>query len=162
MKVACAVAFLALTAGACAHTSDDAAMAQSRATTVSPIQDDADDATASLGEGWIPGAAAREAWIGERADVTFTVARPGAFDAQLDATAFRQPRRLHVSVDGNQISPPFVIGVEAAAPIVLPIGTLGFGPHLIRFESLDGADADGSGQRVSVAVRRLTMERVGG
>src|ERR1700760_2389598 len=78
MKVPCALAFLALTAGACAHTSDDAVITQSRTTTVSPIHDDADDATASLGEGWMPGVAAREAWIGERADVTFTVARPGA------------------------------------------------------------------------------------
>jgi hypothetical protein len=152
----------ALLAGGCAQTSDDAAIARSSTSAWSPIRDDADDASASLARGWSPAPDDRGAWIGDSAEVTLSVTRPGAFDALLEATAVQAPRRVRVAVDGRPIAPPFSIGVEAGPPVVLPIGTLGFGPHQIRFESLDGTAAGSSGTRVSVAVRRLTMERVGG
>lgn len=149
-------------AGACAHTNDSAAGPATSAW--SPIHDDADDATASLGAGWTPSQSPGErvALMGDQADVTFTVTRAGAFDALLDAVSFQKPRRVQIDVDGKAIAPAFLISVDAGAPIVLPIGTFGFGSHQIHFESLDGADASGAGPRVSVAVRRLILERVGG
>ena len=164
LVVSCFPILIAASLAACAHTADEPAVAQSSRTAWSPLHDDADDATASLADGWtLPsGQNERLASIGERAGVVFTVTRPGAFDAILDARAFQKPRRLHVDVDGRAIAPPFPISVEAGPSIVLPIGTLGFGPHQIRFESIDGADLDASGRRVSIGVGRLTMERVGG
>ena len=159
-----ATVMLCVMGAACAHTNDDASIGRSATPDVSTIRDDADDATAAFAEGWTSGASADDhaAWMGERADVTFTVTRPGAFDALLDAAAFQKPRRVQIDVDGKPIAPPFSIPVEAGAAIVLPIGTLGFGAHQIRFESLDGGDVTASGRRLSVGVRRLTMERVGG
>jgi hypothetical protein len=128
-----------------------------------PLDDDADDLDAFLLDGWLaraPGEA--HVWIGDEANVGLTVARAGAFAATLEGFAYGHPRRLLTSVDGHAVGPADVLGTEASVTI-LPIGTLSSGPHQLRLQSLDGSDtADPGARRISIAVRKLTITRVGG
>lgn len=162
----------AVAGGACSRAKDAgpgtqvARGAESTAGTVwaQPLQDEADDATAFLIDGWITRTASGQpsVWIGDRASVGFSVSRAGAFAATLEATAHERSRRLQTRVDGQSIGPPILVLVQPGASVVLPIGTLAVGEHRIQLESLDGADPAADGTRLSVAVQRLTMMRVGG
>jgi hypothetical protein len=129
-----------------------------------PLHDDADDLSAFLIDGWLPRTApAAYVSIGDVATVGLSVWRAGAFSATLEGFAHLRPRRLQASVDGRPIGPADAIDTRPGATI-LPVGTLAAGQHRLQLKSLDGAEPESAAnpRRVSLAVIRLTITRVGG
>jgi hypothetical protein len=129
-----------------------------------PLDDDADDLSAFLLDGWFPRAqSAAFVWIGDEATVGLSVRRAGAFSSTIDGFAHGRPRRVLTSVDGRPIGPADTIDIKPGTTI-LPIGTLSAGLHRLQLKSLDGSEPESASnpQRVSVAVRKLTITRVGG
>lgn len=129
-----------------------------------PLDDDADDLSAFLMGGWFPRApSAAFVWIGDEATVGLSVRRAGAFSSTIEGFAHGRPRRLLTSLDGRPIGPADTIDPKPATTI-LPIGTLSAGLHRLELKCLDGSEPESASnpQRVSVAVRKLTITRVGG
>jgi hypothetical protein len=127
-----------------------------------PLYDDADDLTAFLIDGWMPKAASESfVWINDAANIGLSVRRAGAFAALLEGRASEPQARLRVSLDGQLIGPPDVMSTTFGATTTLPIGTLAAGEHRLRLEGLYASGIERA-PRMIIAVRRLTITRVGG
>lgn len=101
---------------------------------------------------------ARWRWMKPDARLSLSSARAGAARLTLRAWSFKQPRRLQVSLDD------VVVGTFAVNPQIAvyetPELTLSPGVHLLRLQSLDGADVPGADQRaLSFAFAEIALRQ---
>lgn len=102
--------------------------------------------------------AAREwRWIGESARLGVLSSTPVKARLKFVAHAFARPRRLRISLGTTEVITLLI--AEGRSEYQTPVFDVPEGSHLIGLESLDGAEAPGTGdsRRLSVAIYRVEL-----